>query len=51
MARKPIKLVNIEVDGNPHQVRSDQYLLWSMRDLGYDIPHFCAHHWLEPFGG
>jgi NADH-quinone oxidoreductase subunit G len=51
MARKPIKLVNIEVDGTPHEVRADQYLLWSLRDLGYDIPHFCAHHWLEPFGG
>ncbi len=51
MAKKPIKLVNIEVDGTPHEVRADQYLLWSLRDLGYDIPHFCAHHWLEPFGG
>lgn len=51
MAKKPIKLVNIEVDGHPHEVRADQYLLWSLRDLGYDIPHFCAHHWLEPFGG
>lgn len=51
MAKKPIKLVNIEVDGHPHEVRADQYLLWTLRELGYDIPHFCAHHWLEPFGG
>jgi NADH-quinone oxidoreductase subunit G len=51
MARKPLKLVNIEIDGRPHQVRADEYLLWTARELGYDIPHFCAHKWLEPFGG
>jgi NADH-quinone oxidoreductase subunit G len=51
MAKKPIELVNIEIDGTPYQVPKHQYVLWSARDLGIDVPHFCAHPWLEPFGG
>ena len=51
MAKKPTQMVNIEVDGKPLAVPSDQYLLWSLREAGFDIPHFCAHKWLEPFGG
>jgi NADH dehydrogenase/NADH:ubiquinone oxidoreductase subunit G len=51
MAKKPIRLVSIEIDGTPYDVPADQYLLWTARELGYDIPHFCSHKWLEPFGG
>ena len=50
MARKPIEYVNIEIDGKPVKVPANQVVLWSARDLGFDIPHFCAHKWLEPLG-
>jgi NADH-quinone oxidoreductase subunit G len=50
MAKKPIELVNIEIDGQAYQVPKDQYVLWSARDLGIDVPHFCAHPWLAPYG-
>jgi len=51
MAKKQIKYVNVEADGRQVSLRADQYLLWGLREAGYDIPHFCAHKWLEPFGG
>jgi len=51
MAIKPLEFIEIEVDGKPMSVPKDQALLWSLRDRGVDIPHFCAHKWLEPFAG
>jgi len=50
MAKKPIEYVEIEIDGNPEQLPKNEVILWSARELGYDIPHFCAHPWLEPLG-
>jgi len=51
MAKKPIEYVEIEIDDQPVRLPKDQVVLWSARELGFDIPHFCAHKWLEPFGG
>lgn len=52
MAQKPVEYVNIEVDGKPLRVQKDQYLLWSLREAHNNMPHFCAHKWLNPpFGG
>lgn len=48
MAKHEIEWVNIEVDGVPLRVRKDRYLLWSLREAYYDVPHFCAHKWLDP---
>lgn len=50
MAKKPIEYVEIEIDGNPVKLPKDEVVLWNARKLGYDIPHFCAHPWLEPLG-
>ncbi|MBN2081129.1 (2Fe-2S)-binding protein [bacterium] len=50
MARKPIEYVEIEIDGQAVKVPANQVVLWSARELGYDIPHFCAHRWLVPYG-
>lgn len=51
MAKKPIEYVEIEVDGKVETFRKGEILLWALREKGYDIPHFCAHKWLEPFAG
>jgi NADH-quinone oxidoreductase subunit G len=51
MAKKPTEYIEIEIDDQPVKLPRDQVVLWSARALGFDIPHFCAHRWLEPFGG
>lgn len=51
MAKKPTEYIEIEIDDQPVKLPRNQVVLWSARAAGFDIPHFCAHKWLEPFGG
>ncbi|HES58460.1 MAG TPA: 2Fe-2S iron-sulfur cluster binding domain-containing protein, partial [Firmicutes bacterium] len=51
MSKKPVEYIDIEVNGKTVSLRKGEILLWALRDKGYDIPHFCAHKWLEPFAG
>ena len=50
MAKKPTEYVNVEINDQPVKLPKDELILWSARELGFDIPHFCAHQWLEPLG-
>ena len=50
MAKKPTEFVTVEIDDQSVQLPKGVPILWGARELGFDIPHFCAHKWLEPLG-
>ncbi|HEY0840573.1 MAG TPA: 2Fe-2S iron-sulfur cluster-binding protein [Vulgatibacter sp.] len=45
--KKPVQMVNVEVDGKPTTVPAGTNLIEAAKTVGVDIPHYCYHEGLS----